>query len=86
MTDLSSGSVDEMRSALRDQSYLADRGLATIIHLSLAPANRAARGCSGRREVRGAKVLAPALGRKLIRLQCYEGIDAARPVCASLLS
>src|SRR6187431_3034603 len=59
--------VDDLTAGLREHAYLADRGLSTSIHLSLAV---------GKTEV--AKVLAELLGRRLIRLQCYEGIDASQ--------
>jgi MoxR-like ATPase len=72
-------SVDEVKEALREQAYLADDGLATVIHLSLAldkPLLLEGEAGVGKTEV--AKVLAAALGRRLIRLQCYEGIDASQ--------
>jgi MoxR-like ATPase len=72
-------SVDELQEALRGQAYLADRGLATAIHLSLSlhkPLLLEGEAGVGKTEV--AKVLASLLGRELIRLQCYEGIDASQ--------
>jgi MoxR-like ATPase len=77
VSEVSWGSPDEVQAALRGQAYLADRGLATAIHLALAldkPLLLEGEAGVGKTEV--AKVLAPALGRELIRLQCYEGIDA----------
>ena len=71
--------VDDLTAALRQHSYLADRGLGTAIHLSLAlgkPLLLEGEAGVGKTEV--AKVLAELLGRRLIRLQCYEGIDAAQ--------
>jgi MoxR-like ATPase len=71
--------VDELGSALADHSYLADRGLTTAIHLALSldkPLLLEGEAGVGKTEV--AKVLADVLGRDLIRLQCYEGIDAAQ--------
>jgi MoxR-like ATPase len=71
--------VDELQASLRDHAYLADRGLATAIHLSLSlgkPLLLEGEAGVGKTEV--AKVLAEVLGRRLIRLQCYEGIDAAQ--------
>src|SRR5215210_6671868 len=71
--------VEELTAALREHSYLADRGLSTAIHLSLAlgkPLLLEGEAGVGKTEV--AKVLAELLGRRLIRLQCYEGIDAAQ--------
>jgi MoxR-like ATPase len=73
------GSVDELQTALVGESYLADRGLATSIHLSLSldkPLLLEGEAGVGKTEV--AKVLSSLLGRTLIRLQCYEGIDASQ--------
>ena len=61
---------------LREGGYLADRGLATAVHVALAlgrPMLLEGEVGVGKTEV--AKVLAAVLGRRLIRLQCYEGID-----------
>ena len=72
-------SVDELQRALDGESYLADRGLATAIHLSLSldkPLLLEGEAGVGKTEV--AKVLSSLLGRRLIRLQCYEGIDASQ--------
>src|SRR4051795_13452801 len=73
------GSVEEVAEALKGASYLPDRGLATAIHLALAlgkPLLLEGEAGVGKTEV--AKVLADLLGRRLIRLQCYEGIDASQ--------
>jgi MoxR-like ATPase len=73
------GSVDETREALERESYLADRGLATSVFLALRmrrPLLLEGEPGVGKTEV--AKTLAAALGADLIRLQCYEGIDAAQ--------
>jgi MoxR-like ATPase len=73
------GSVDEVQTALRRESYLSDRGLATAVYLSLAmgrPLLLEGEAGVGKTEV--AKTLARVLGSELIRLQCYEGIDAAQ--------
>jgi MoxR-like ATPase len=72
-------SVDELQQALGRESYLADRGLATAIHLALSldkPLLLEGEAGVGKTEV--AKVLSSLLGRTLIRLQCYEGIDASQ--------
>ena len=72
-------SVDDLQAALGTQSYLADRGLATSIHLALSldkPLLLEGEAGVGKTEV--AKVLAALLDRRLIRLQCYEGIDASQ--------
>ena len=71
--------MDELQAALGGESYLADRGLATSIHLSLSldkPLLLEGEAGVGKTEV--AKVLSSLLGRRLIRLQCYEGIDASQ--------
>src|SRR6476469_1863148 len=73
------GSVEELTAALGEHAYLADRPLATAIHLSLSlgkPLLLEGEAGVGKTEV--AKVLAEALDRRLIRLQCYEGIDASQ--------
>jgi MoxR-like ATPase len=73
------GSVEELTDALRSEQYLADRGLATAIYLAVSldkPLLLEGEAGVGKTEV--AKVLASLLGRELIRLQCYEGIDASQ--------
>ena len=65
-----------LTEALRDVGYLADRGLATTIHVALSldrPVLLEGEAGVGKTEV--AKALAQVLDRRLIRLQCYEGID-----------
>ena len=79
MAALPFGSVEELASALGRERYLADRGLATSIYLALSldkPLLLEGEAGVGKTEV--AKVLASLLGRDLIRLQCYEGIDASQ--------
>jgi MoxR-like ATPase len=73
------GSVEEVERALAAESYLPDRGLATSIYLALAmrrPLLLEGEAGVGKTEV--AKTLARILEAELIRLQCYEGIDAAQ--------
>jgi MoxR-like ATPase len=73
------GSVDELRRGLERHAYLADEGLATAIYLALSldkPLLLEGEAGVGKTEV--AKVLAALLERELIRLQCYEGIDASQ--------
>jgi MoxR-like ATPase len=68
--------VGELTQLLRDGGYLADRGLATALFVSLSlgrPILVEGEVGVGKTEV--AKTLASIFGRKLIRLQCYEGID-----------
>jgi MoxR-like ATPase len=70
--------VDETRQLLASGRYVADASLATAVFLSLKlgrPLLLEGEAGVGKTEV--AKVLAETLGRKLIRLQCYEGLDAA---------
>ena len=65
-------------SRSREHAYLADRGLATVLHLSLVlekPLLLEGEAGVGKTEL--AKVLAEVTGGRLIRLQCYEGIDVA---------
>ncbi|MEI6688696.1 MAG: MoxR family ATPase [Thermoleophilia bacterium] len=71
-------SIDGVQAALAERSYIADRGLATTVHLQLAlekPLLLEGEAGVGKTEL--AKVVADALGARLIRLQCYEGIDVA---------
>jgi MoxR-like ATPase len=68
--------VGRLTEILRQGGYLADRGLATALFVSLSlqrPILLEGEVGVGKTEV--AKVLADVFGRKLIRLQCYEGID-----------
>jgi len=74
-------SVDAMLALLSSRGYLAERSLATVTYLSLRmgrPLFLEGEAGVGKTEI--AKVLSAALGRKLIRLQCYEGLDAASAV------
>ncbi|MBM3689393.1 MAG: MoxR family ATPase [Actinobacteria bacterium] len=69
-------SIPGLTSVLRDQGYIADRGLATALLLSLKlgkPLLLEGEVGVGKTEL--ARTLASMLGRDLIRLQCYEGID-----------
>ena len=69
-------SIDETVNLLRQTGYIAGRDLATVVFLSLRmgrPLFLEGEAGVGKTEI--AKVLAEALGRKLIRLQCYEGLD-----------
>jgi MoxR-like ATPase len=73
--------VEEVRKGLADNDYLADDGLATSIFLALRlqrPLLLEGEAGVGKTEV--AKVLARWTGAELVRLQCYEGIDAAQAV------
>ena len=69
-------SVDELQALLARHRYVADVGLSTVLYLSLKlrrPLMLEGEAGVGKTEV--AKVLAQALGRKLIRLQCYDGLE-----------
>ncbi len=73
--------IDDLQTALQTQRYLADRSLATAIFLALElrkPLYLEGEAGVGKTEV--AKVLAAALDRPLIRLQCYEGLDVSTAV------
>jgi MoxR-like ATPase len=75
------GSVEEVREALARHDYLADEGLATAVFLALTlrrPLLLEGEAGVGKTEV--AKVLSRWTGGELLRLQCYEGIDAAQAV------
>ncbi len=68
--------VGELTDILRQGGYLADRGLATALFLAMSlPRPILLEGEVGVGKTEAAKVLADVFGRKLIRLQCYEGID-----------
>lgn len=74
-------SVDEVTQALAEHGYLADRGLATSVFLALTlqrPLLLEGEAGVGKTEL--AKVLSRWTGGELIRLQCYEGIDASQAV------
>ncbi|CDX11887.1 ATPase associated with various cellular activities AAA_5 [Mesorhizobium sp. ORS 3324] len=74
-------SIDETLDLLTGANYVADRSLATVLFLSLRmkrPLFLEGEAGVGKTEI--AKVLADALGRRLIRLQCYEGLDVSSAV------
>ncbi len=69
-------SIDALTGALADHAYLADRGLATVLSLALALEKPVLlEGEAGVGKTEAAKALAAVTGGRLIRLQCYEGID-----------
>src|SRR5438270_13282880 len=74
-------SIDATLALLGEASYLADRSLATVLFLALRmgrPIFLEGEAGVGKTEI--AKVLSSTLGRRLIRLQCYEGLDVAAAV------
>src|ERR1700676_3675029 len=74
-------SIDATLALLGEASYLADRSLATVLFLALRmgrPIFLEGEAGVGKTEI--AKVLAATLGRRLIRLQCYEGLDVSAAV------
>lgn len=74
-------SIDEVIAALAAQDYVCGRALGTVAFLALRlgrPLFLEGEAGTGKTEI--AKALAAALGRRLIRLQCYEGLDAAQAV------
>src|SRR5262245_54029596 len=76
MTNQNFTSIDQLQAALRQQDYVADRSLATSIYLALKlrkPLFLEGEAGVGKTEI--AKVLTAMLGRSMIRLQCYEGLD-----------
>jgi MoxR-like ATPase len=74
-------SIEEAQSTLGSAGYVADRRLATAVFLSLRLARPLfLEGEAGVGKTELAKALAASLGRPLIRLQCYEGLDVAAAV------
>src|SRR5689334_14845383 len=74
-------SIDATVALLAEAEYLADRSLGTVLYLALKmgrPIFLEGEAGVGKTEI--AKVLAETLGRRLIRLQCYEGLDVASAV------
>jgi len=70
-------SIEKIQEALRKHKYICDRSMATVIYLSITmgkPVLLEGEAGVGKTEI--AKVLAEVMETKLIRLQCYEGLDA----------
>ncbi len=73
------GSIQEVSDLLAGQKYLADQGLATALFLALQMGRPLLlEGSPGVGKTEVAKALAGAFGKRLIRLQCYEGIDVSQ--------
>src|SRR5690242_19110553 len=73
--------IEDVMGAMTSRQYIADRGLATAVYLALKrhkPLLLEGEPGVGKTEV--ARVLAGVLGTRLIRLQCYEGIDQSTAV------
>ncbi len=81
MTHATPASIDAVENLLASQGYVAGRALSTVVFLALKlgrPLFLEGEAGVGKTEV--AKVIAAGLGRRLIRLQCYEGLDQASAV------
>lgn len=75
------GSPSELQSALIDAQYIANDELATTAYLSLALSKPLLlEGAPGVGKTEAAKAIGSVLGRQVVRLQCYEGIDAASAI------
>ncbi len=75
------GSIDETQRLLKREGYISNRALATVVFLALRlgkPLFLEGEAGVGKTEI--AKAISAALGRRLIRLQCYEGLDASSAV------
>jgi MoxR-like ATPase len=75
------GSIEEVEAMLAGEGYVAERALAVVVFLALKlgkPLFLEGEAGVGKTEI--AKAISAALGRRLIRLQCYEGLDAASAV------
>ena len=73
--------IDELEAALRAADYLPDRGLSTALFLATTLEKPLLlEGEAGVGKTEAAKSLAQALGARLLRLQCYEGLDVAHAV------
>jgi MoxR-like ATPase len=69
--------IDKVQEMLRSERYICDRSLATVVYLSLVMAKPLLlEGEAGVGKTEIAKVLSTVLDARLIRLQCYEGLDA----------
>jgi MoxR-like ATPase len=77
--DATFGSVDELQRAFLEEAYLIDRGLATTLFLALRMGRPVLlEGEPGVGKTELARTAARVLGSRLVRLQCYEGIDAGQ--------
>ena len=84
-TEALPGDVSATEKLLRSGEYVANRDLATVVYLALRmgrPLLLEGEAGVGKTEI--AKVLAATLGRDLIRLQCFEGLDLAMPLTSGI--
>ncbi len=73
--------IDQVMADLRGAGYLAERPTATIVHLAaVLPKPVLIEGPAGTGKTELAKCVAAAAGRRLIRLQCYEGLDESKAI------
>src|ERR671937_929260 len=81
VSDVPFATIDELEAALRGAAYLPERGLSTALFLSQALQKPLLlEGEAGVGKTEAAKALATATSARLIRLQCYEGLDVAHAV------
>ena len=76
--------LDELKQKLDEANYIYDDTLATVLAVSLQLGRPLLiEGAAGVGKTEIAKVMASALGRDLVRLQCYEGLDESNSCCPS---
>jgi MoxR-like ATPase len=81
VTERTFATIDDLQAELLDASYVADRGLASVLFLALKLEKPLLlEGEAGVGKTEAAKAMARALPARLIRLQCYEGLDVAHAV------
>src|SRR5436190_21841665 len=81
VSSMAFATIDDLERSLRDADYLPDRGLATALYLALRLGKPLLlEGEAGVGKTEAAKALARTLPARLIRLQCYEGLDVAHAV------
>ena len=72
-------SIDDITTALREQDYIADANISTVVFLAQQMGKPVlVEGPAGVGKTELAKALAAALGHELVRLQCYEGLDESK--------